>query len=275
MKILELENDGLNMAADERFLYIRCKRTFYKYDLDGRCLTARNVVFKKDGKARGFSICDKYIFLTDYCDLYVLDKLTLETVKTMRIGENRSSDLGVVRFDERKAYINIRNGKMAVMDLETLTYETVCIDVSSSWDHCVVGERLYTGTVIGDLVETDAVSMEPLRKIKLCKKNIYSVVHSNDILYTVSQDTTIRAVDVKTFECIGVANKAVTGMARIIGFYKEWLVVADGRLSLWDKQTLELYKWFDFPTGHFNKGVILRDNVLIGSNYHGIYEKAL
>ena len=52
IKILDLENDGLNMAADERFFYIRCKRTFCKYDFTDMCLMAQNVIFKKDGKAR-------------------------------------------------------------------------------------------------------------------------------------------------------------------------------------------------------------------------------
>jgi len=54
IKILDLENDGLNMATDEQFLYILCKRTFCKYDFTDMSLTAQNVIFKKDGKARAF-----------------------------------------------------------------------------------------------------------------------------------------------------------------------------------------------------------------------------
>ncbi|WP_196599606.1 hypothetical protein [Pectinatus frisingensis] len=177
IKILNLENDGLNMAADGQFLYIRCKRTFCKCDFIDMSPTAQNIIFKKDGKARAFSICGKYIVLTDFCDLYVLDKNNLQVIEVMRLGENLSSDLGVVRFDERSAYINISNGKMAVMDLETLSVKKFDINESSSWDHCVIGNRVYTGTVIGDLIETDTISMQPFRKIKLCRKNIYSVAH--------------------------------------------------------------------------------------------------
>lgn len=63
MKILDLENDDLNMQVDGQFLYIRCKRAMYKYNLSNMSLSAQNVVFKKDGKARGFSIYENYIFL--------------------------------------------------------------------------------------------------------------------------------------------------------------------------------------------------------------------
>ena len=275
IKILDLENDGLNMAADEQFIYIRCKRTFYKYDFKDMRLITQNVIFKKDGKARTFSICEKYIVVTDFCDLYILDKNNLQSIKVMRLGENLSSDLGNVRFDGKRAYINIRNGKMAVMDLETLFVEKFNINESSSWDHCVINNHIYTGTVIGDLIETDTISMQPLRKIKLCKKNIYSVVYHNGIIYTVSQDMTIKAVNAKTLEIVCEAYKAVKGMTKILGIYKDWLVIADGGISLWNKRTLRLHNRFEFPTGHFNKGTILRGNTLIGSDFHSIYKCTL
>ena len=269
-KILNIENDGLNMATDGQFLYIRCKRTMFKYSLTDMSLVAQNVIFKKDGKARNFSIGKKYIFLTDFCDLYILDKNNLQVVEVMRLGKDLSSDLGVVRFDEHKAYINIRNGKMAVMDIETRVVSRFDICDSSSWEHSIVGNRIFTGTVNGELVETDTSSMQLVRKIELCKKNIYSVVHHNGILYTVSQDMTIKAVNIETLETVCMAKKAVKSMTRILGIYNDLLVIADGRISLWDKQTLELHDRFDFPTGHFNKGVILHDNMLFGSDFQSI-----
>ena len=271
-KILDIENDGLNMATDGQFLYIRCKRTMYKYSLTDMMLVAQNVIFKKDGKARNFSVCEKYVFLTDFCDLYILDKSNLQIIEIMRLGEDLSSDLGVVRFCNQKAYINIRNGKMAVMDIETRAFDKFDICDSSSWDHCVVDNRIYTGTVKGELVETDTNNMQFIRKIGLCKKNIYSVVYHDGIIYTVSQDMTIKAVNSKTFETVCVAKKAVKGMTKILGIYNDWLVIADGGISLWYKQTLKLHKRFDFPTGHFNKGVALYDDILIGSDFHSIYK---
>ena len=274
-KLLDLENDGLNMATDGQFLYIRSKRTMYKYILTDMRLAAENVVFKKDGKARAFSIYENNIFLTDFCDLYILHKNDLHISDVLRLGADSSSDLGAVRFDEHRAYISIRNGKMAVMDIGTKTVCSADISDSSFWDFCVVGNRIYTGTVNGELIETDTRDMRSIRRIELCRKNIYSVVHYNGMIYTVSQDMTINAVDIKTFETACVAKKAVKGMTRILGFYNDSLVIADGGVSFWDKRTLELHNRFDFPTGQYNKGVILYDNMLIGSDFQSIYSCSL
>ena len=90
-KILDIENDGLNMVTDGQFLYIRCKRIMYIYSLNDMNMVAQNVIFKKDGKARNFSICEKYIFLTDFCDLYILDKNNLFVIENIRIGSDFQS----------------------------------------------------------------------------------------------------------------------------------------------------------------------------------------
>jgi len=275
VKILDIDNDGLNMATDGQCLYVRCMRVMYKYILTDMRLAAENVVFKKDGKARAFSINENYVFLTDFCDLYILHKNDLYISETVRLGADASSDLGVVRFDDRRAYISIRNGKMAVMDISTGTVSNAEICGSSSWDFCVTGNRIYSGTVNGELIETDIRDMHFIRCISLCKKNIYSVVCHNGMIYTVSQDTTIKIVDINNLETVCEAKKAVKGMTKILGFHNDSLVIADGGISLWDKRTLELQNRFDFPTGHFNKGVLLHGGLLIGSDYHSIYRCAL
>ena len=226
IKILDLENDGLNMAIDGQFLYIRCKRTMYKYSLADMSLVAENVIFKKDGKARCFSICEKYIFLTDFCDLYLLHKDNLHIAEVLRLGVNLSSDLGAVRFDEQRAYISIRNGRMAVMDMDTKVVNNVTISDSSSWDFCVVGNHIYLGTVNGELIEIDTSNMQLIRKIELCKKNIYSIVPHNGMLYTASQDMTIKAVNIETLEVARMAKKAVKGMTKILGIHNGLLIVA-------------------------------------------------
>jgi len=274
-KILDLENDGLNMVADGQFLYIRCKRAMLKYSLSDMSLVAQNVIFSKDGKARYFSVCQKYIFLTDFCDLYILDKNNLQIIEVIRIGGDLSSDLGMTRFDEQKAYISIRNGKMAVVDIETQSINKFSISGSSSWDHTVVGQRIYTATINGELIETDTSDMQFVRKIELCKKNIYSVVHNEGMLYTVSQDMTIKAVNIETFEITCVAKKAVKGMTRILGVCNDKLVIADGGISLWDKHSLVFHNRFHFPTGQFNKGVFLDGNLLIGSDFQNVFSCTL
>ncbi len=275
-RILDLENDGVNMAVDEQCLYVRCKRAMYQYDLQDMRLTAQNVVFQKDGKARGFAIYGEVVFLTDFCDLYILRKEDLQVIKHVRIGENLSSDLGAVCFDSQKAYISIRNGKMAVMDMDTWQYQTHDVCDASFWDHCVAGNRIYAGTVRGELLEIAADSMSIRRKTALCKKNIYSVVWHDGLMYTVSQDMTIKAADVDTFETICTVTKAVKGMAKILGVFEQYLVVADsGKVTVWDRHTLQHCDTLDFPTGAYNKGVILSGDRLWGSDFHSLYSAVL
>lgn len=270
--LFEIANDGLNMALDAQSLYIRCKRTMYKYSLSDMSQTAYNDIFKKDGKARSFSICEKYVFLTDFCELYILEKDNLQILEILRLGEDLSSDLGAVRFDAQKAYICIRNGKIAVMDIDTKKYQKHDISNSTFWDFCVVGNSLYAGTVQGELLEVDTTNMRVNKKTGLGKKNIYSTIFNDNLIYTVSQDMTIKATNIDSFEVACVAKKAVRGMAKILGTYKNVLIVADSnKISIWDDKTLQLQNEFAFPTGHFNKGVILNGNKLYGSDYQGVY----
>lgn len=95
-RIVEIENDGLNMASDGVFLYVRGGRVMYKYAMPGMTLCAENTVFRKDGKARTFALTNDYICLLDFCDLYILDKADLHVLDSARLGENLSSDLVAV-----------------------------------------------------------------------------------------------------------------------------------------------------------------------------------
>lgn len=274
-KILDLENDGLNMVADGQFLYIRCKRSLYKYDFISKCIVAQNVIFRKDGKSRNLAVCEKYVIITDFCDLLVVDKNGLDIVATMRLGTDLSSDLGILRCDNHNAFINIRNGRMAVMDLVTLSVKSYDICEESSWEHCVVGEHIYTGTINGNLIKTDKATMQPLWRTAICKKNIYSIVYDEGLLYTVSQDMTIKAVDIQTLEIVRSVSRAVKGMARIIGIYRDSLVIANSDISLWDKHQLVLQERIKIPTGQYNKGAVLSGSTVIGSDFHNIYKHTL
>ena len=274
-KLLNLANDGLNMVCNEGILYIRCKRDFLKYSFEDKKIITQNTIFKKDGKSRSFSVCGKLIICTDFCDLYIIDKENLETLEVMHLGQDLSSDLGVVRYNQQNAYINIRNGKMAVLDLNSLKAEKYEICDESSWEHCVVENRIYTGTVNGNLIETDADHMLLLRKVPLCKKNIYGILSENGYLYTVSQDMSIKAVNAETLECIASTPKAVKGMARIVGIHKNSLIIACNDISLWDKHTLQLQQRIDMPTGLFNKGTALFGDAIIGSNFESIFTYSL
>ena len=274
--VAALANDGLNMAADENKLYIRCKRDIYIYNRTDMSEAAHSIIFKKDGKARGISVFGDFIYLTDFCDLYILNKNDLQVLEVYRIGNDLSSDLGAVRFDASNAYIGIRNGKIAVLNLLTHDLQIHSLCDSSFWDFCVVKNRIYAGTVGGELLEINTEKMLVLRKVSLGRKNIYSVLQCGQFLYTVSQDMSITAIDINTLEVTFQAKKAVRGMAKILGCYEESLIVADSnKVSFWQINTLQHQKTIGFPTGRYNKGALLWENKLVGSNFSGIYQLAL
>jgi len=274
VKILDLENDGkMNMVVNDDYIYIRCKRSVYKYDLSDMSLKAHNEIFKKDGKARGFKIFDEYIFLYDFCELYIIDKKDLQIISSVKLGADLSSDIcGIIDFVSPKLYVNIRNGLIYVFDIDTNDVKKYEINDTGFWCSCTDKGAIITGSVSGELLKTDKSTMEVICKVELCKKNIYGVVVEENSIYTVSQDTTIKSVDVSAFETICVAKKAVKGMARILGMHKETLVIVDsGQVSFWDKETLQQKDRFDFPVGQHNAGVILSENRLFGHDYNSLY----
>ena len=114
--------------------------------------------------------------------------------------------------------------------------------------------------------------MEVIRKISLCKKNIYSVVYEDGLLYTTSQDKTIKVADAITFEILNVAKNVVAGMVGIVGIHEDNLIIAGNRtpFSFWDKKTLQLRKNIDFP-----RSAILHNGVLFGSDHQSIYKMIL
>ena len=278
-KILDLENDGINMAVHEQFLYIRCKNTMYKYNLVDMSLAAHNEIFKKDGKSRGFTIYDDFVFLHDFLDLYILGKDDLELKEVFRLGENLSSDIGgVMAFDAPMAYVSIRNGRVDALDLNTKKATRFEISDSSNWCSCVAGKYIYAGTTKGELIEVDKENMRTTRKIQLSnKKNIYGVVFYNGMLYTVSLDKTIKVINADLFEVVHIIPRALKGsMTRILGIYNDVLVIAEwSEIALWDIKTLQPLKRFRFPTNDFNMGAILGGNTLFGSDHHGIYSTIL
>ena len=274
--IIQLDNDGLNLAVDEDRLYVRCKRDMYAYDHKNISEAAHAHIFKKDGKARSFSLFGNSIYLTDFCDLYILSKNDFQVSAVYRMGSDLSSDLGAVRFDSSNAYIAMRNGWMVVFDTLTHDYHIHDVVDSSFWDFCNVEKRIYAGTVQGELLEIDTGNMQVLRKVSLGKKNIYSVVPHGQFLYTVSQDMSIKAIHIGTLEVAFQAKKAVKGMARILGVHQEKLLIADSdKVSIWNANTLQHQCIIEFPTGQYNKGIVLSGDTLFGSDLHGVYQMTL
>ncbi|MDR0324518.1 MAG: hypothetical protein LBI19_00300 [Oscillospiraceae bacterium] len=284
VKILDIENDGSNMASDGNSLYLRCGKAIHKYNLSDMKMTAHNEIFKKNGKARRLAISKNHIIISDFCDLYVLNKDNLHVIFIIRLGENQSSDITAVHCDaeKEKAYVSIRNGFMAIVDITTQVFEKSKFNDKSAWDFAVTRERLYIGTAGGELFEMDKLDMRIIKTTQLCKPNVN--VHSvlpicseqsfpcDYLLYTMSRDKFIRILKAGDFENVQMVKTPASTSARFLGVYKDYLIMADwSDILLWDKNTLQHYKTFKFPTGYYINGVLLVDNTLYGSDFQSVY----
>jgi WD40 repeat protein len=268
--IIEIENDGLNLAIDNKILFVRANRSIFSFDLTNNQEINHNQIFSKDGKARFLCVSEKYLLLLDFCDLLLVHKETLQMVKKYHLGSDLSTDLLAVRSDDTFAYVSMRNGKMVKINLQDFSQTTYAISPISYWDHCLFDNHLYLGTVDGRLIDYDLTLNQVKQSITLGKKNIYSLSCHENKIYSVSQDTSIQRINANTFEVEMLVKKAVKGMPKILGVVQDYLVIADGKISLWNKNTLTLEKTIMIPTGHFNKGAILWGNKVIGSDYHSI-----
>ena len=296
VKILDFENNGVRMALDGGFLYLGSNGAIGKYRLDDMSLaahiTVKNVSKKKTVyNMLYFSIFDEYIFVSDFCDLHVVQKKDLQLLHTLRLGENLSSDIcGVLDFNFPKAYVNIRNGRVDVLDI--CTKKTTRFEISNAtiWAHCIAGNSIYCGTSKGELLEIERGTTRVIRRAQLTKNMaIYSVVLHSGMLYTTSERS-ITAVDVNSFEIVpGIlqndearalglyAGALQTTEANIIGIYGGAFVVAERRaISLFDIETLQLRDRFAFPTGYRHlRYAVLSGDKLYGSDEHGIYRRTL
>ena len=277
-KLFNLENDGkLNMEVNENYLYIRGNLDFYKFDLNEMKIVQKNTVFNKNGKARGMKIFDNFIFLFDFLDLYILQKNDLKILEVFHLGENLSSDiLGILWFENPKIYVKIRNGYIYAVDIQTKNIEKTKVTGTSFWSDCVIGNNLYIGTTNGVLYEIDKNNLQIKRNFPITKMNIYSIIHHENMLYTLTQDKKIIEIN-ENFEIVRTVKMAVNnGMANIPGTYDGQHVIADSwKIALWDIKSLQKRKIFDFPTGHYNSGVILTENRLFGHDSHDIYSSII
>ena len=273
-KLFDLENNGLNMAADSHFLYIMGKRSINKYDLLTIKQAAHNDIFEKDGKSRSFIICEEFIFLYDFCDLYVFDINTLMMIDKIRLGDDLKSDIcGRMWSDSQKIYIIIRNGEIVAMDIKTKKYNRHKICDSTLDIYSITENRIYAVSYSEIFYEIEKDTMQIIKTIILKNKVNDIYIPEGGVKYIIKKDKSIRAMDLKTFKIICTAKKAVSSsLANFIGIYNDNILIADfGKITLWDAETLHPREKYFFPTGDYNKGVMLYKNKLYGSDYHSIY----
>jgi len=258
-KLLNMENGVSAMVTDGEYLYVKSQRDMYKYDTSNMSLVAHNVL--KSGAEWGFAVHGNHISFFNHLDFFMMDK-DLQFVCAERLGENISSDvLGLMWFDAPNAYVNIRNGWIYELDINTKKVEKYHVLDSSSWSFSGTENFLYAGTVSGWLVEIDKKALKVTRKIQLCKHNVFKVVHEDGFIYTLSRDYSVRVIDVASFEVVHTIKK-VRNFVLTEGF-----IVAKKPPMAWDKRTFQLVGQVGVPLG-----LKLNDGRVLVSDNQGVYE---
>ena len=282
-QILDFENNGVRMTVDGDFLYLGAKGTIYKYRLKDMGLINQKKIARYNPKNMYsmvfFSVYDNYVFVCDFCDLHILQKADLKLTNTVRLGENNSSDIfGIIHYAYPNVYVGIRNGRIDVLDLQTNKVIQHKICDSSNWSNCVIRNRLYYSTTNGELFDININTMEIERRVQLTKNmNTYSVVYHKGLLYTTSEKS-FKVVDIDSFEIVKTGTELFHSTeANIISILNNHLIVAElKRIAVYNADILHLRERFDFPTGYrFMRYAVLHDDILYGSDEHGIYSRKL
>jgi hypothetical protein len=169
-KIITLQNTGVNMGISNDHIYIRNGKYLIKYDLLTLTEIKNTQIFKKDGKARSFYVCNNKIYLRDFCDLYEIDCNTLEIIRSWKLGENLSSDICVKTGNNEKVYACIRGGKITVIDIKTGNFKQYAISDSIMWNVIIHNSNIYVSCVNGELIEINKKDMSIIRKKQIHKK---------------------------------------------------------------------------------------------------------
>lgn len=269
-RIFQIENDGMIMKKDGQKLYIINSKILLIYDLDNQAILNSKEIFKKDGKARSFIIDGNSIYIKDFCILYEYDKSTLTELNMWELGSDLSSDINALGSDDNNIYASIRNGTLAVINKETKEVSYHKISNYSMWDIIVTSNYIYAGNVNGEFLVIEKNNFTVLKAVSLHKKNLKSLLLLNKTMFTASQDLSMKATDINSFQLKLEAKKCHKKMFAIVGNYQNYIITTSPpcrETKIWNIYDLSLCE--TIPYASWN--MIIIGNSLAFDDKGGIY----
>ena len=274
-RIISLPNTGVNMAATADSLFVRCGRNIHRFSLNDMRETACTQLFAKDGRARDLLFCNHTLYARDFIMLYALHGGTLETLQAWKLGEDLSSDICAFCGDDKMLYAATRGGGIAAIDVASGEMTRHSITDTSIWSLALYGKMLFAACVGGELLAINPADMRIVRRKQIHRKNIYSIVVKDGILYTTSQDGSLLATSALDLGEVCRAKKAITNMTPAIGVYEDIIVTANpnrNELTLRNRHSLTAVRVVPFPTGGLgSNSVVMQGGAIFGSDREGIY----
>jgi WD40 repeat protein len=250
------------------------------YLLSGNCLQAyasqtgeklmENRLFGKEGLARSFTVDERYIYVIDFIDLYILHKDSLALQAKLQLGTDLSSDIcGRILSDDRYVYAAIRNG--AIARIEKGAWENVQffpVSSSSSWAMTRRDDRIYAGNVDGQLLVIDTGDMRVQSCLPAHKQNIKSVKLLGPVLATASHDKSLALWDVQSLECLKVKKNLHKKAFSIIGTWRDYLLTVSfpcGEIKVWNAESLQEVQVIPVGRCLLGQVVIISDKLYLSS----------
>lgn len=242
--LIELDKPILRSMKSGNTLYVIAGKEFVRVDSETCEILRKAEIFAEDSKTRYFIIDSDAIYCRDFYRLYRIDKETLEIVDRWELGSDLSSDICALGSDETNVYASIRNDGFAVIDKFSGDVKTYAVSESSIWD-MIASDRIYAGSVNGNLYIIDKPGIKVLEKKPVHKKNLKSLLLDGDVIYTASQDLSIAKVDKDTLDVIDRRKHCHNKMFYIAGIWQDYLVTVSppcGEMKVWNKSDFSLYR---------------------------------
>lgn len=272
-QLIKLENDDLHVVIKKEFIYVLHGKFISKYCYNTKNSIVTEKIFSKEGKARSLHYYNDRIYIQDFCDLYEINPASLEIIYKWKLGIDATSDICRLYFEEKNIYVTIRGGIIKVIDNQSREVKSYNISGSSSWAISGGGKFLYVGTVNGKVLKVKKSNMEILLNKSIHKKNVYSVIIENDLLFTISLDGTLKMLSVEDFEVKKIVKQNISNMSSILGIYSNYIISSNPRrreLSIWVKSDLSFVTIIE--TGDLShRNIVMNDNLIILNNSKGIH----
>lgn len=248
--IAELGGIVTGFHVTERCIDCMCGRDLIKIDRHSREILCRKTVFEKEGLSRKLVADDEWIYIYDFCTLYVLSQTDYSLLGKWQLGSDLSSDICGIAVDSDTIYCSIRNGKMVTLDKRSHLVKEFAVSESSMWSVKPYGQHLICGTVGGKVLLLDKSTLSIAKELVLGKKNIASLCVDGETLYAASHDGKLFKIDMESFEIEASAKKAHKKMFACAGLYKDMLITVSfpcSEIAFWNKETLEKIKVMNVP----------------------------
>jgi hypothetical protein len=261
-------------AVGSDHIFLLAGNHLYQLDKrDGQAVHER-LVFAKEGLSRSLTVDDAFLYVKDFCDLHILEKETLAPVQELRLGTDSSSDICGMGVDERYLYLSIRNGSMARLEKgRSFQPEIYPVTDSSIWDFVLWNDLIYAGSVDGRLLIIDKASMAVVQTIQASKQNLKSVLVTENILVTASQDKKMVVRDAKTYDILASLASVHQRAFSIVGMHENQVYTISypcGEVKVWDAESGALRETIHFPGGHGHACFADQRLYLASRNTHGL-----